>query len=390
MKKAQLAGLPLMHILFALIAVFILIFGAVQITRWAARSGDLELSNFLSSLQNTVEKHSLSSHGSVDEKVIAVPAGIESVCFVDRNKTISPLINCNLNDEINKYENKNVFFEPFGKFNPIWMDGFELREDENPLCLKTVEATLKTSLTSKGGKSLISTFRDSEKEIDCVSLLYNSPPNNSIDIAFLGYGYDKYDSFRKDANDNIEVFLETEPFKSYQEGINFYQVNKLGGFDCEVGNWVRCDEFSVKKMASYCPNDYIFILVDRSRIKDFIKPVRSSAVSNMEKINTADNKLVVLHEFGHIFGGLADEYVDEKYYSNIGFDPESYPNCDLPPECDEWKDVNGTGCFEGCSLNRYSRPTTNSIMRTLSTEKFGPLNERIIIDKLDLYKEGEE
>ena len=94
-----------------------------------------------------------------------------------------------------------------------------------------------------------------------------------------------------------------------------------------------------------------------------------------------------MHEFGHIFGGLADEYVDEKYYSNIGFDPKDYPNCDFPPICTGWEGVNGTGCFDGCTLNSYSRPTENSIMRSLSTEKFGPLNENILINKLNVYGE---
>ena len=32
-----------------------------------------------------------------------------------------------------------------------------------------------------------------------------------------------------------------------------------------------------------------------------------------------EHPMVVMHEFGHIFGGLADEYVDERYYANIGF-----------------------------------------------------------------------
>jgi len=199
------------------------------------------------------------------------------------------------------------------------------------------------------------------------------------------------DDFREDVNKNVNTFLTTEPFKGRQEKMNFYRVDKLEELDCEIDAWVKCDEFSVKKLASYCPNDYIVILVDRGKVRDLISPVRSSAISNMAKINTADNELVVLHEFGHIFGGLADEYVDEKYYSNIGWSPLSYPNCDSPPDCNGWRGVDGTGCFEGCSLKKYSRPTENSLMRSLKTEKFGPLNERIIIGKLDVYGgEGEE
>ncbi len=365
----------------------ILIFGAVQIINWIKTSRNIEIINLQSTLTNVIKKQSAFSYGSVDEKVIAVPEGIETLCLIDRNKEISSFINLNLIAEINKFENKNIFFEPFDKLAPIQIDNFELSEDENPLCLETIGDTAKISLTSKGNRTLVSTFRASEKEVDCVSLLYNSHPNNSIDIVFLPYGYAKFDDFREDANKNLNTFLTTEPFKSNKEKLNFYRIDNLEHLNCEIGDWVKCDEFEVKKLASYCPNDYIIILVDRSRIKDLLKPVRSSAVSNMEKINTADNKLVVLHEFGHLFGKLADEYVDEKYYLNIAFEADDYPNCDSPPECTGWYGINGTGCFDGCSLKKYSRPTKNSIMRSLNTEQFGPLNENIIINKLKAYGE---
>lgn len=385
MKKAQLTTRPIIHALFGLAAVMILVFGTVQIIKWAKQSNQIETINFFDSLQNVVKTESLRSFGSVDEKSVAVPAGIETLCFVDRSKNISPLINCNLNYEINKYPEKNVFFEPFDKLEPIEVDKFELSLSENPLCLKTVNSVVKMSFTSKGTKAQISTFKPAEKEIDCVSVLYNSNPNNSIDIVFVGDGYTKWDSFVTDVNDNIQMFLTTEPFKSNKDKLNFYRVDKLDEINCEVGSWIKCDEFEVKKVASYCPNDYIMVLVDRNKVKDLLNPVRSSAVSNMEKINTADNKLVVLHEFGHIFGGLADEYVDDKYYGSINFNPNDYPNCDLPPQCNEWHGINGTGCFAGCSLGRYSRPTENSLMRSLSIEKFGPLNEKILLDKFNKY-----
>ncbi|MBU0628690.1 MAG: M64 family metallopeptidase [Nanoarchaeota archaeon] len=387
MKKAQLTTRPIINALFGLAAVMILVFGTVQIIKWTKRSDQLETINFFESLQNVVKVGATRSFGSVDEKSIAVPLGIETLCFVDKSKNISPLVNCNLNYEINKYPTKNVFFEPFDKLTPIEVEKFELGPNENPICLKTVGGVVKMSLTSKGTKAQISTFKPAEKEVDCVSVLYNSNPNKSVDIVFLGYGYTQWDSFIEDVNSNIQTFLTTEPFKSNKDKINFYRVDRLEDLDCEVGSWIKCDEFSVKKLASYCPNDYIIILVDRNKVKDLLNPVRSSAVSNMEKINTADNKLVVLHEMGHLLGGLADEYVDDKYYGSINFNPNDYPNCDLPPECTEWNGVNGTGCFEGCSLGRYSRPTENSLMRSLSTEKFGPLNENIIVSKIIQYGE---
>jgi len=55
MKKAQLTGRPIMQVLFTLAAIFILIFGAVQVTKWVKTSENLELTNFLSTLQNAIK-----------------------------------------------------------------------------------------------------------------------------------------------------------------------------------------------------------------------------------------------------------------------------------------------------------------------------------------------
>ncbi len=385
MSRAQITARPVLQTFFIIAAVMILIFGGAQITQWVKTSKSIGIINLQTTLKNAITKQAMGSYGSVDEKVIAISPEIEQLCFVDRKKEISPLVNCNLNPELNKYPNKNIFFEPFHKHTPINILNFELDPDENPLCLQPISSTVQLSLVGRGNRTKLGTFRSTEKTVDCVSVLYNSPPNHSVDIVFLPFGYNKFDDFRQDVNKNIQTFIETPPFNSSKEKLNFYRIDKLDHLDCKIEQWIKCDEYEVKKLASYCPHDYIIILADRNKVKDLINPVRSSAVSNMEKINTADNKLVVLHEFGHIFGELADEYVDEKYYSNTGFDPEDYPNCDLPPECKGWKNVEETGCFEGCSLKKFARPTTNSIMRSLNTEKFGPVNEKILIDKLNEY-----
>ena len=75
--------------------------------------------------------------------------------------------------------------------------------------------------------------------------------------------------------------------------------------------------------------------MQKTVITDMIKPVRSSAIGNIAKINIADKPFVLVHEFGHSFGDLADEYVDEKYYSQVAFDVSDYANCDNAA-CSSW------------------------------------------------------
>ncbi|MBI2138317.1 hypothetical protein HYU13_01910 [Candidatus Woesearchaeota archaeon] len=178
--------------------------------------------------------------------------------------------------------------------------------------------------------------------------------------------------------------LATEPFSLNREKINIHRIDRFEDLGCTVGDYVKCDEFLVKKAASFCPNDFVIILVSRTKIADFLRPIRSSSVSNMAKINTADNPSVLLHEIGHAIGGLADEYVDEQYYRNAGLNIPSFPNCDVS-SCSKWAGIEGTGCFSGCSLNEFYRPTDNSIMRSLQVKRFGPRNEDILIKRLKKY-----
>jgi hypothetical protein len=136
--------------------------------------------------------------------------------------------------------------------------------------------------------------------------------------------------------------------------------------------------------ASNCPHDYIVLLVDRSKIEDFVLPVRSSTLGNLIKLNTADEPFVLVHEFGHAFGDLADEYVDENYYNQQNFHVEEYPNCDSTP-CSKWTYLSDTSCWSGCSLGRYFRPTKDSVMRSLSSGTYGPVNEQELKKRLLYY-----
>ena len=160
--------------------------------------------------------------------------------------------------------------------------------------------------------------------------------------------------------------------------------HKFEGIECSIQSWISCDEYKAKQIASYCPNDYIFILAERNKMMDLLRPIRSSSISNMASINTADKTAVLMHEFGHSFGKLADEYVDESYYLSIGFDEEDYANCDKSP-CPEWNGITD-GCYEGCSIGRYSRPTKTSIMRSLRSADFGIVSGNEIIKRLGAYE----
>lgn len=104
------------------------------------------------------------------------------------------------------------------------------------------------------------------------------------------------------------------------------------------------------------------------------------------------SKLIALHEIGHSFAGLVDEYLDTVLDTGpiIGFQEALYPNATAvtDPAAVKWRhwftdpqnipraaNQPGVGLFEGAVYRAtgYYRPTWDSFMRTLS-ENMGPVN----------------
>ena len=390
MKRGQFFSTHLLiYVLIAIVSVSILLFGYTQLTNLQQTAQQYELRNFVVSLANTVEQRSsgpLGSFGSVSEQTFSLPSVVETVCFADRSKAIDRLVDPALNGELKNFPDANVFFEPFDRFIPQSVEAIEVDEQQNPLCVTNVAGNLKLSLVSKGGSVEIKSSLPLARKKACTSVLYNNEPEQGIDIVFLGYAYTSKEAFAKDASQYVnKVFASTEPFQSHFDTFSFYRVDHFTELGCEVKDWVACDQFLVKKFASLCPHDYIFVLIDRNAILNFFKPVRSSAISTIASINTVDDKYVLMHEFGHTFADFAEEYVDEKYYSRIGFKPANYPNCDNAG-CLKWAGISGSGCFSGCTLGNFYRPTKTSIMRTLRSKDFGPVNEQEMISIIAKYE----
>jgi len=105
------------------------------------------------------------------------------------------------------------------------------------------------------------------------------------------------------------------------------------------------------------------------------------------------NYLVAIHEFGHSFGDLADEY-----FGSGGVDNPHGGNCagTIAEAKQLWGDLEGqgngnmtVGYFKGCSyVDNNFRPTEDSLMRHSQNKDltFGLVNERILTKKLDQYK----
>ncbi|MCK4746349.1 MAG: peptidase M64, partial [Bacteroidales bacterium] len=180
---------------------------------------------------------------------------------------------------------------------------------------------------------------------ETVELEINGPPDERVDILFLAEGYttDEMDKFLADAEHSAACIFSEEPFKSYRKAFNIRAVlSASGDSGTDIpgeGVWkntvlnssfytfgierymTTLDYKSVCDVASNAHYDQVYILVNTDKYG-------GGGIYNFYSISAADNKesrAVVIHEFGHAFGGLADEYFNSAVAYNDFFNLEVEP-----------------------------------------------------------------
>ena len=206
-------------------------------------------------------------------------------------------------------------------------------------------------------------------------LLIGSPSTDKINLLIIPYGYSNLQTFKQDAQEIIlgeKSIYKIEPFKSNFNKFSFSFVEPTEDLECEVGckgieTMVCCNDAKVVDTAAQCHYDGIIVMINSE--------VSCGTASFYTKLCAKSEKagLILAHELGHSFGGLADEYIYQDYFESYNV-PDSFilnmPNCDSEG-CEKWADITDQ-CFEGCTSPNLYRPSPNSIMRYLS---FGEFNE---------------
>lgn len=179
------------------------------------------------------------------------------------------------------------------------------------------------------------------------NLVKSGDPHHKVDLAFIAEGYTAGEEgkLRKHFNDAVENFFSREPYKSSNKKFNIYGVFKPS---LESG----CDEPSsgiyrntalhasfdslglsrylltegnkeLRDIAAHVPYDALIIMVNNKRYG-------GGGIYNSFCVFTAESterNYLLLHEFGHSFTGLADEY----YSSSVAYN-EFYPRGIEPVE----------------------------------------------------------
>ena len=256
---------------------------------------------------------------------------------------------------------------------------------------------------------------------------YSGDPSQKLDIVFLPEGYTRAElgEFRKDCEKFKNYLFHYSPFKENKDKINIWAVlapSVESGTDIPGKNiWkntllnssyytfnserylMTTDYKEVRDVAASAPYDQIYILVNSSKYG-------GGAIYNYYSMTAAKNKKarqIFVHEFGHGFGGLGDEYYDSEVsyrdFYNLKVEPWEPNLTTLVNFSKKWKDLvpkgvpvptpatskykNVTGAFEGggYAAKGIYRPSLNSIMRSFTSDEFNEVSKRALQRMIDFY-----
>lgn len=193
----------------------------------------------------------------------------------------------------------------------------------------------------------------------------NGEPRDKVDLLLMGDGYTAAEipKWHADAKRLAGILFAASPFKERRQDFNVWAVDlpsdESGVARPSDGVFRRSalraaydafgseryvlafDNKRLREVASAAPYEFIEIVVNDRKYG-------GGGIHNLYATVSADNKFtpyVFVHEFGHHFAGLADEY----YTSAVAYEaPEGRPepweaNATADPGASKWKDLIASG-----------------------------------------------
>lgn len=247
-----------------------------------------------------------------------------------------------------------------------------------------------------------------------VTLQQAADTNHCIHIAYLAEGYTEAEmpTFLEDCRTATEALFQHEPFRSARNRFNIIAVKSpsqdSGTSEPGKGDWRNTALHShfntfysdrylttlhLKDLHDWLagtPYEHIIVLVNTATYG-------GGGILNSYNLAMAHHpafKPVVVHEFGHSFAGLADEYA---------YESEQIPM--YPHDVEPWEDnvttkvdfhnkwenligkVKGVGLYEGAgySLKGVYRGCEDCRMRSNNTPEFCPVCQQALRRVIDFY-----
>lgn len=260
------------------------------------------------------------------------------------------------------------------------------------------------------------------------SLLFGeNDPRNKIDIAFLAEGYTKEEmpKFEEDVKRLWNYITSIKPFDQNKSYFNVYAVHSISNesgtdipgkqiykntavnssfytFDIER-YLTSIDIKSMHDQAEVVPYDHIYVLVNSTKYG-------GGGFYNYYSITSVDHvysEKVAIHEFGHGFAGLADEYYTSEVAFNDLYNLEVEPwepnistlvafntkwqdmlheNTPIPtPRGMAYQDSIGVFKGGGYSSEGIYSPSQDCRMKSNMPEGFCPVCSKAIQNTIDYY-----
>lgn len=267
------------------------------------------------------------------------------------------------------------------------------------------------------------------KDNKITRIQYSGDPAGKVDLVFIAEGYTavEQDKFAADAKRFTEALFAAPPYNTRRNDFNVWAVDLVseeagtdisgkgtfrntalnsGYYTFGVDRYLTTPDMkSIRDGVWDVPCDAIFVLVNTNTYG-------GGGMYNFYAIGTADHPktpVVFLHEFGHSFGGLADEYFSSEVayqdFYNLKYEPWEPNITTLVDFNTKWKDLlpaqtpiptpldnihkDKVGVFEGggyLSKGIY-RPMDHCMMRDYAP--FCPACSRAILRMIDFLTDKE-
>ncbi|TLX74041.1 peptidase M64 [Labilibacter sediminis] len=275
-----------------------------------------------------------------------------------------------------------------------------------------------------------SILKTNTNKVTTHKLIDNGSASECVDIVFIGDGYtmDEIDKFHADIKDLSEYLFTQTPFNKYKNRFNIWAVDAIsehsGVTDPRKNSWKNTavrSSFNTLNSDRYLESTHTYLIRDYAGLVPYdqiyvianTKKYGGGGIYNHFSLTSVDNprsKTVFIHEFGHSFAGLGDEYyTSETSYNDfynlntepwqpnlttmVDFDSKWKPmlDKDIPvptPASEEY--FNAVGVFEGGGYvsKGIFRPAYNCRMKSNEAPGFCPVCQHSI-EKMVLFLIGE-
>ncbi len=256
--------------------------------------------------------------------------------------------------------------------------------------------------------------REKENNFVIDTLLYGGNSITKVDLVFIAEGYkpEEMNKFRSDAKKFATYLFEIEPYKSRKKDFNIWaveSVSKESGTDIpQSGIWKNTvvssnfytfnidryltapDQKLIAQIASDSPADVLYVIVNTNKYG-------GGGIYNFYGLSMSDHSTeaaVFVHEFGHCFAGLGDEYYTssvayEEFY-NLKVEPWE-PNLTTMVDFEsKWKSMmgkDGVSLYEGGGYMAKGifRSSSDCRMKSNTAKGFCPVCIKAINNMIDYY-----